>query len=91
MDFPAVMGCVINVRLIGCLLAKQKEKGESAVRNDRFIAIAKDSRTLSDVEALADLRAGLMHEVKAFFIQYKTLAGKTFIPLGDCGPKQAFA
>jgi inorganic pyrophosphatase len=91
MDFPAVTGCVVNARLIGCIRAKQKEKGEAAIRNDRFIAISRDSRTLSHVSSLADLRPGLMDEIKEFFIQYNKLAGKKFKPLGDCGAKEALA
>jgi inorganic pyrophosphatase len=89
MDFPAVTGCVINARLIGCIRAKQKEKDKKAVRNDRFIAVAQDSRTLSEVQVLLDLRPGLMAEIKAFFIQYNKLAGKQFKPLGDCDAKGA--
>lgn len=45
MDFPAATGCVVNAWLIGCLQAKQKETHKKPVRNDRFIAVAKDSRT----------------------------------------------
>jgi len=91
MDFPAIMGCVVNVRLIGCLRAEQKEKGEDTVRNDRFVAVAQDSRTLSDVKSLADLRPGLLKEIKAFFVQYNKLAGKKFTPIGDCGAKRALS
>lgn len=91
MDFPAPVGCVVNVRLIGCLRAKQKEKGKKAVRNDRFIAITRDSRALADVESIDDLRPGLMDEIKAFFVEYNRLAGKKFKPLGDCNAKEALA
>ena len=91
MDFPAVTGCVVNVRLIGCLQAEQKEKGEDIIRNDRFIAISRNSRTLSDVVSLKDLRSGLVDEIKQFFVQYNKLAGKKFKPIGDCDAKQALA
>ena len=80
MDFPAITGCVVKSRLIGCMQAEQKEKGKKVMRNDRFIAVADDARGLSDVRALSDLRPGLMKEIKAFFIQYNKLAGKEFTP-----------
>jgi len=89
MDFPAVTGCVVNARLIGCLQAKQKEKRKKPVRNDRFIAVARDSRTMSEVMTLSDLRPGLMDEAKEFFIQYNKIEGKRFTPLGDCNAKKA--
>jgi inorganic pyrophosphatase len=89
MDFPAVTGCVVNARLIGYMRAKQEEKDKRAVRNDRFIAVARDSRILSDVRSLPDLRSGLMEEITAFFVQYNNLAGKRFEPLGNCDAKKA--
>lgn len=89
MDFPAVPGCVVNARLIGCIKAHQKEKDKKATRNDRFIAVAEDSRLWADVKALSDLRFGLLEEVEAFFVQYNKLAGKKFVPLGRCESKKA--
>jgi len=89
-DFPALMGCCIKAKLIGCLQARQKEKGKKAVRNDRFIAVAEDSRTWADVSALSDLRTGLVKEIEEFFVQYNKLAGKEFKPLGNCDARHAF-
>jgi inorganic pyrophosphatase len=89
MDFPAVTGSVVNVRVIGCLQAEQKENHKKAVRNDRFLAVAQDSRMLSEVKTLSDLRAGLMDEIKEFFVQYNKLEGKHFEPLGDCAADKA--
>jgi inorganic pyrophosphatase len=91
MDFPAITGCVVKARLIGCLQAEQKEKSKKVVRNDRFIAIAEDSRILANVKGLSDLRSGLMEEIKEFFMQYNRLAGKEFTPIGACGAKKALA
>jgi inorganic pyrophosphatase len=91
MDFPAVTGCVVKARLIGCIQAEQKEKGKKPFRNDRFIAVSEDSRILADVESLSDLRAGLVDEIEQFFVQYNKLAGKEFTPLGSCSGKKALA
>jgi len=89
MDFPGIAGCIVKAGLIGCIQAEQKEKGKKAVRNDRFIAVAEDSRTWSGVKALSDLRSGFMKEIKEFFVQYNKLAGKQFTPLGDCNAANA--
>jgi inorganic pyrophosphatase len=91
MDFPTMTGCVVKSRLIGCIRGEQKEKDGTRVRNDRFIAIADHARTLADVKGLFDLRCALIDEPKAFFVQYNTLAGKMFTPLGDCGAKKALS
>src|SRR5438874_12249969 len=56
LDFPAQMGALIKVRLLGCITAEQREEGEKWERNDRFIAVAANSRTLADTKPLDDLR-----------------------------------
>jgi inorganic pyrophosphatase len=52
MDDPAPVGCVLTIRLIGAIEAKQQEKGGDWERNDRLLAVATHAhthmRTLSD-------------------------------------------
>ena len=47
LDFPASLGALVKVRLIGVIEAEQKEKGEDWFRNDRILAVAGHSRTLT--------------------------------------------
>jgi inorganic pyrophosphatase len=89
MDFPAVTGCLVKTRLLGVIKAEQKEKGKDWQRNDRFVAVAEHSRMLADVRTLADLRAGLVDEITAFFAQYNAVDGKGFRPVGVGSEKQA--
>lgn len=91
MDFPGVPGCLVKVRLLGAIKAKQKDRGEDWTRNDRLIAVAERSRMLSDIEVLNDLRPHLCDEITAFFVEYNKLDGKQFRPLGTCDAKQARA
>src|ERR1700745_3848430 len=48
-DFPAVIGCLMCVRPIGVLEAKQKSKGADWLRNDRLIAVASKSRIYEQI------------------------------------------
>ena len=40
LDEPTFVGCVVPVRLVGVILAKQIESNGKMVRNDRLIAVA---------------------------------------------------
>jgi inorganic pyrophosphatase len=88
MDEPAFPGCLIPARLIGVIEAEQTEDGET-MRNDRLIAVAKDSRTHSDIQSLTDLNDSLVKEIEHFFISYNKAKGKRFKPLGRFAPDRA--
>jgi inorganic pyrophosphatase len=89
MDEPAPVGCVITIRLIGAIEAKQREKGSDWERNDRLLAVATHAHTHAHIEELGDLRLRLLDEIEAFFVHYNQQKGKTFKPLNRCGPKKA--
>lgn len=91
LDFPANMGALVKTRLIGCIRAEQKEKGADWIRNDRLIAVAAHSRTLSDTESLSDLHPEQLDELIAFFEQYNRLEERKFRSKGTCGAQEAEA
>jgi inorganic pyrophosphatase len=89
LDAPAVVGCVLTVRLIGVIEAKQRKKGEEWIRNDRLLAVATHAHTHQHVEILDDLRPHLVDEIEAFFQHYNEMKGSEFKPVGRGGPKKA--
>ena len=89
MDAPVPVGCVLTIRLIGVIEAKQREKDESWIRNDRLLAVATHAHTHAHVKDLHDLRPHLLDEIEAFFRNYNELNGKEFKPLDRSGPKKA--
>ncbi len=89
LDFPASVGTLVKVRLIGGVKAEQKEKGKEWERNDRLIAVAGNSRTLADIKTLDNLRPKQLNELTEFFEQYNKLEGKKFRSLGHCDAKGA--
>src|ERR1700712_4458752 len=44
MDSATFVGCLVKVRLIGVIEAKQTDKNDKYVRNDRIIGVATESR-----------------------------------------------
>jgi inorganic pyrophosphatase len=89
MDAPVPVGCVLTIRLIGVIEAKQRNKGESWIRNDRLLAVATHAHTHAHVETLDDLRPRLLDEIETFFETYNTLNGKEFKPTDRSGSKKA--
>ena len=90
MDEPAFPGCVIEARLIGVIEAKQTDDGKT-LRNDRLIAVSKESHLHRAVHSIKDIDARLLDEIEEFFISYNTMKGEEFKPLGRFGPARAIA
>ncbi|WP_246102715.1 inorganic diphosphatase [Methylobacterium terricola] len=82
LDAPAFPGCVLEARLVGVIEAEQRESDGTVERNDRLIGVAVKARTHAHIEALSDLRPGMLDEVEAFFGHYNQLAGRGFKVLG---------
>lgn len=81
MDIPAFPGIVVESRIIGIIEAEQSEDGNT-MRNDRIIAVAKESYTHSDIKKPADLNDNMMREIERFFTNYNKVRGKRFNVLG---------
>jgi inorganic pyrophosphatase len=89
MDAPVPVGCVLTIRLIGVIEARQREKDGEWVQNNRLLAVATHAHTHAHVENLDDLRPRLLDEIEAFFQNYNRLNGKEFKPLDRSGPRKA--
>jgi inorganic pyrophosphatase len=89
MDEPAPVGCVLSVRLVGVIEAKQRETKGEWIENDRLLAIATHAHEHSDVRHIDDLRPEMLDEIEAFFENYNKLHGKEFKPVRRSGPKRA--
>jgi inorganic pyrophosphatase len=89
-DEPLPMGVVVEVRLIGVIEAEQTEEGKT-VRNDRVLAVAKDSLSYAAIKAVEDLAPGFLDTITSFWTQYEALRGVGFKILGVQNATQAIA
>lgn len=89
LDAPVVVGCVLTVRLIGIIEAKQRKKGEDWIRNDRLLAVATHAHAHEHIQTIDDLRPHLVDQIEAFFCHYNEMNGKEFKPINRGGPKKA--
>jgi len=88
MDAPAHVGCLIEVRIIGVIEAKQTEDGKTK-RNDRLLGVAVHSYDHEHLESIHDVSNTLLSQVEEFFISYNKQRGKQFKISGMGGPKKA--
>jgi len=88
MDAPAHVGCLIQIRIIGIIEAKQTEEGETE-RNDRLLGVAIHSYDHEDLKTIEDVSKTLLDQVEAFFVSYNQQRGKRFSIIGTGGPKKA--
>ena len=88
MEEPSFAGCLVPVRLIGVLEAKQTREGRTN-RNERLIGVAAKSRVYRELDALADVPEHILEEIEHFFVSYNEERGRTFRILGRFGPARA--
>jgi inorganic pyrophosphatase len=70
-------GCLMTVRLVGALEARQTQEGKTA-RNDRLLGVAAESRLYGAVRALDDLSDKLLDDLERFFVTYNEARGRRF-------------
>jgi len=88
MDAPAHVGCLIQVRIIGVIMAQQIEDGKSE-RNDRLLGVAVHSYDHEDLKSIDDVSKTLLNQLEEFFVSYNRQRGKKFRITGTGGPKKA--
>jgi inorganic pyrophosphatase len=88
MDAPTHVGCLIEVRLIGIIMAEQTEDGKTET-NDRLLGVALHSYDHKHLESIEDLSKTLLDQLEAFFTFYNKQRGKKFKVIGTGGPKKA--
>jgi len=88
MDAPAHVGCLIEVRIIGVIEAKESSD-DGMVRNDRLLGVAIHSYEHEGLETIDDVSTTLMSQVEEFFVSYNKQRGKKFKVLGTSGPRRA--
>ena len=88
MDAPAHVGCLIEVRIIGIIMAEQTQDGKTET-NDRLLGVAVHSYDHEDLESISDMSKTLLDQVEEFFVSYNKQRGKKFKITGTGGPSKA--
>jgi inorganic pyrophosphatase len=75
-EYHGFPGCVMDVRVVGCLPATQTHSRKS-FRNDRYIGVLEQSSAYDQIMTLEDLPSALIDSIKLFFLTYLQAEGKT--------------
>src|SRR5438552_12653959 len=78
MDAPSHTGCLIELRLVGVIEAKQIEKGKTE-KNDRLLGVAIHSYDHEHVTSIDQVSKTLLKQVEEFFVSYNKQRGKKFV------------
>jgi inorganic pyrophosphatase len=89
LEDSAPQGCVIRVRAIGAIEARQRDAKGEWVRNDRLIAVAVHAKLHADLRSIKELNPRILDEIEAFFRDYNEIEGREFEPLKRAGPNAA--
>ncbi len=90
MEEPTFTGCLVTVRLIGVIAARQTEKGRT-IRNDRLVGVPQTPVNKPGMRSLRELGAARLDEIERFFKAYNLAQGRRFTPTGRLGPRKALA
>ena len=83
-DEPAIVGCVVDVRILGVIKANQTERG-CTYRNDRLVGRIALAVSYEHAEHIDDLGAPFVDHVGRWFTNYNALKNKGFdvLEVGD--------
>lgn len=86
---PTFPGCLLQCTLIGVIEATQKEESGKLNRNDRLIAVARESIVYSGIKHISHVNPAVLKHIEAFFVNYQKLRNVQFTILGRRGPDRA--
>ena len=75
LDAPSFPGCLVTVRLIGGIRAKQREGGRM-IRNDRLIGAPETPVNPARTRSIRSLPESLRQEIEHFFFAYNHAQGR---------------
>lgn len=88
MEEPAHVGCLLQVRIVGVLLAEQIEDKKRTM-NHRLLGAAIHSYAHENLTDIDQVNTSVLNQIEEFFINYNKGRGKKFLPKGRHGPKRA--
>lgn len=92
MDDPVPVGVVLETKLIGVIVAEQRESNaHQATQNDRLIAVPVTQVNPARANTISDLHPALLDEIEHFFVSYNRAQGREFIIKGRAGADKANA
>jgi inorganic pyrophosphatase len=77
LEEPTFPGCLLRVRPIGVIEAKQTLRGKTD-QNDRLLGVCEESHAYAGWRTLSDVPSKLLAQIEQFFVSYNELRGRRF-------------
>ena len=87
-EAPSFPGCLITVRLIGVISARQTEKGKT-IENDRLIGLPQTPANKPRIRDLKRMDPDVVGQIEHFFVAYNEAQSRRFEPTRRSGPAKA--
>ncbi|HMG90548.1 MAG TPA: inorganic diphosphatase [Chryseolinea sp.] len=87
---PCISGALIECRVAGALLAKQRKNGKT-VRNDRIIAVPAGVKIYDSIKNIRDIDRRVRSQMENFFVSYENYRGILFKTIKWISSTQALA
>ena len=104
-EFKSFPGCLVECRILGALLAQQREmtgkkdragnrngkkkRSRRVFRNDRLIAVPTAAHVTDHMKNLDDVPAAMLQELEQFFVNYHEQEGTKYEPLDRISAERA--
>jgi len=93
LDQPTFAGCLVQVRLIGVLPARQsgfnRARKRKTVVNDRLLGVPQTKVNKPAVRSIAEVDPARIAHIQHFFVSYNEAQGRRFRPGRPLGPNAA--
>jgi inorganic pyrophosphatase len=87
-EAPLIVGCAVQVRLVGIIRATQRE-GRRSVRNDRLIGVVETPVNPAAIRSIDELSREQLRDIEHFFCAYNEAQGRRFVISGHAGARAA--
>ena len=87
-DAPLIVGCLVQVHLLGVIRATQTE-GRKKIRNDRLIGATQTPVNAPCARSIQDLGKTRLREIEQFFVAYNEAQQRPFRISGTSGARAA--
>jgi inorganic pyrophosphatase len=88
MEEPLLPGSLVDARLIG-MIGTSETAGGTTVRNDRLVAVVRQSRLYGEIGSLDEVGETLLRQIEEFVVAYHASFGRELVPVNRASAEAA--
>ena len=88
LEEPLLPGSLVDARLIG-MIGTSETAGGTTVRNDRLVAVVRQSRLYGEIGSLDEVGETLLRQIEEFVVAYHASFGRELVPVNRASAEAA--